>query len=90
MGMPGSHVCGNVEVSVNRKERSADSAILKIRSLTAALKIKAVYFFNVGIILCQNFPCQSARFCVCLFCFSTGTEIGKIFLSKVKSSDPFH
>lgn len=69
MGMPGSHVCGNVKMSVNRKERSSDSAIPKIRSLTAALKIKAVYFFNVEIILCQNFLCQFARFCVCFVLF---------------------
>lgn len=85
MGMPGSDVCGNLQMYVNRKKYSSVSAILKIYSATVALKIKAVYFFNVESILCIRISCVSWNFF--FFCHN---EIGELFLSKVKSSDPFY
>lgn len=67
------------------KKNSSVSAIPKIHSATVALKIKAVYFFNVENILCIRISCVSLGF----FCFCNN-EIGELFLSKVKSSDPFY
>lgn len=52
-------------------------------SPTAALKIKTVYFFNVKIIL-SEFPVSVWDF------FFTSIETEELFLSKVKSSEPFY
>lgn len=86
MGMPGSDVYGNLQMYVNRKKNSSVSAILKIYSATVALKIKAVYFFNVKSILCIRISSVSLGY----FIFFSNNEIGELFLSKVKSSDPFY
>lgn len=82
--MPGSNVLGNVQMYVNRKKKSSVSAILGIYSPTVALKIEAVYFSNVKSILFIKISCVSLEY------FLSNNEIGELFLSEVKSSDPFY
>ena len=57
--MPGS--CVYVQMRVNRKKRFSVSARLKIRSPTATVKIKPVYFFRIEIIFRQNVLWQFGR-----------------------------
>lgn len=71
MGMPGSDVHGNLQMYVNRKKNSSVSAILKTHSATVALKIKAVYFFNVKSILCIRISCVSLGFFLFFLFFVT-------------------
>lgn len=81
--MPGS--CVYVQMRVNRKKRFSVSARLKIRSPTATVKIKPVYFFRIEIIFRQNVLWQFGRvfFCFGFFFSFNSIDIGKLFLSKV-------
>lgn len=63
--MSDSHVYGNVKMYVNKEKRFSVSTILEICSPTVVLKIKAVYFFNIEIIL--SISCVSLGFYFILF-----------------------